>query len=107
MGADAPTADAGVEAHRPELVGGRGVFDSPRVCQARARKLWARTRNGHYLLNPAMQLRRGEGWQPVLEALSFDWLNRGTASAKPFGTSPASVVAQLKERLSGRLNELF
>ena len=27
-----------------------------------ARKLWGRTRNGHYLLNPAMLLRKGETW---------------------------------------------
>jgi AAA domain/UvrD-like helicase C-terminal domain/Ankyrin repeat len=72
-----------------------------------ARKLWARTRNGHYLLNPAMQLRRGEGWQPVYEALRLDWLDQGAVTAKPFGGSPATVVHRLEERLAGKSDELF
>jgi hypothetical protein len=72
-----------------------------------ARKLWARTRNGHYLPNPAMQLRRGGGWQPVYDALKLDWVDRGTGTDEQFGTRPALVVARLTERLAGNSEELF
>ena len=34
-----------------------------------ARKLWMRSRNGHYLPNPAMLLRQRDGWRPVYGAL--------------------------------------
>jgi hypothetical protein len=61
-----------------------------------ARKLWARTRNGHYLPNPELQLRRGEAWQPLYEALRLDWVDRGTGSAKFFGMRPLQVVAAMK-----------
>ena len=72
-----------------------------------ARKLWARTRNGHYLPNPAMQLRKGESWQPVYEALKFDWVDRGTGTDAMFSLRPASVVGRLSARLAGTLEELF
>ena len=47
-----------------------------------ARKLWARTRNGHYLPNPALLLRgrdeqAEQGWRPVYDALQLDWVDRG------------------------------
>ncbi|VTU46219.1 hypothetical protein SRS16P2_00554 (plasmid) [Variovorax sp. SRS16] len=67
-----------------------------------ARKLWARTRNGHYLPNPAMQLRRGDGWQPVYEALKLDWVDRGTGTDDTFRTRPALAVARASERMAGR-----
>jgi hypothetical protein len=63
-----------------------------------ARKLWARTRNGHYLPNPALQLRRGEGWRPVYEALSLGWVDRGTGNDGMFSVRPAAVVARTRER---------
>lgn len=63
-----------------------------------ARRLWARTRNGHYLPNPELQLRRGEGWQPVYEVLSLDWVDRGTGSGEMFSVRPAGVVAMMRER---------
>ncbi len=72
-----------------------------------ARKLWARTRNGHYLPNPALQLRQGEGWQPVYEALKLDWIDRGTGRDEVFGTGPAASVARLNARLAGGLDEFF
>ena len=72
-----------------------------------ARMLWARTRNGHYLPNPAMQLRRGEDWQPVYEALKLDWVDRGTGTDYKFATRPASIVARVMERLAGTLQEVF
>ncbi|MFM2069604.1 MAG: hypothetical protein RLZZ584_4513, partial [Pseudomonadota bacterium] len=65
-----------------------------------ARRLWARTRNGHYLPNPALQLRRGEGWQPVFEVLQFDWVDRCTGADKPFSTRPAEVLAHMHGRLA-------
>lgn len=72
-----------------------------------ARKLWARTRNGHYLPNPAMQLRRGDGWRPVYEALRLDWVDRGTGTDETFRTRPALVVARVREHLAGTLEEFF
>src|SRR5450759_1993379 len=45
-----------------------------------ARKLWSRTRNGHYLLNPELLVRKGEGWQPVYERLNLPWIDVGTGS---------------------------
>jgi hypothetical protein len=72
-----------------------------------ARKLWARTRNGHYLPNPGMLLRTGEGWAPVYETLGLDWIDRGTGSDEPFSTRPADVVARLTARLAGQEFEFF
>ncbi len=63
-----------------------------------ARKLWARTRNGHYLPNPELLLRDGEGWQPVYRRLELDWVDRGSGSDEPFRIRPAKLL----ERLSGR-----
>ncbi|MCL1961171.1 MAG: hypothetical protein FWG56_05230, partial [Desulfovibrionaceae bacterium] len=47
-----------------------------------ARRLWQRMRNGHYLPNPALQLRvPGEHgqpvWQPVYQVLRLDLIERG------------------------------
>ena len=72
-----------------------------------ARKLWARTRNGHYLPNPALQLRQGEGWQPVYEALNLAWVDRGTGTDRAFTNRPALAVARMTERLAGKGEEVF
>ena len=72
-----------------------------------ARKLWARTRNGHYLPNPGLLLRKGEGWAPVFEALRLDWIDRGTGTDKPYITRPAAAVASLTARLAGQAREQF
>jgi hypothetical protein len=45
-----------------------------------ARKLWVRARNGYYLPNPAMQLRVGDSWVPVDEALALAWIDRAAAA---------------------------
>jgi hypothetical protein len=66
-----------------------------------ARMLWARTRNGHYLPNPGLQLRRGESWQPLYEALGLDWVDRGTGSDRMFSVRPGAVVAGIKPRPAG------
>jgi hypothetical protein len=63
-----------------------------------ARKLWARTRNGHYLPNPEMLLRKGDAWRPVYEALSLDWVDRGTGSDAMFGARPVGVVDRIRQR---------
>jgi hypothetical protein len=63
-----------------------------------ARRLWARTRNGHYLPNPDLQLRRGQAWIPIYEAMSLDWVDRGTGNDGIFSTRPARVVARMRER---------
>ncbi|MEO9102490.1 MAG: AAA family ATPase [Burkholderiaceae bacterium] len=69
-----------------------------------ARKLWARTRNGHYLPNPALLLRTREthqqGWRPVYDALQLDWVDRGCGGDAEHLQRPAATVAQLKERLA-------
>lgn len=72
-----------------------------------ARKLWARARNGHYLPNPVLQLRKGEGWQPVYEALKLDWIERGSGREGIPGASPAAAVATLHARLAGTEEALF
>ena len=72
-----------------------------------ARKLWARTRKGHYLPNPGMLLRCGEGWAPVYEALRLDWIDRGTGTDEPYGVKPVARVQRVRARLSGQEVELF
>ena len=72
-----------------------------------ARKLWARTRNGHYLPNPGLLLRTGEGWAPVYETLGLDWIDRGTGSDGLFSMRPAAAVARLKARLAGQALDPF
>ena len=72
-----------------------------------ARKLWARTRNGHYLPNPALQLRQGDGWQPVYEVLKLEWVDRGTGTDRAFSNRPALAVTRMRERLAGKAEEFF
>ena len=72
-----------------------------------ARRLWARTRNGHYLPNPVMLLRRGEDWRPVYEAIKLDWVDQGTGGDTAHGTRPMSVVTGLKDRSAGNVEEFF
>jgi hypothetical protein len=54
-----------------------------------------------------LQLRQGEGWQPVYEALKLDWVDRGTGMDRAFSTRPALAVARMTERLAGKVEELF
>ena len=66
-----------------------------------ARKLWARTRNGHYLPNPALLLRKGDDWQPVYEALEIEWVDRGLAGSEDiFESRPLAAVEMLRKRLA-------
>ena len=72
-----------------------------------ARKLWARTRNGYYLPNPAILLRQRDGWRPVYDALELDWVDRGSGSEGTYRTRPAAAVARLNDRLAGVADEYF
>ena len=60
-----------------------------------ARQLFARSKHGHYLPNPAMLLRQGEGWVPVYDALGLAWLEAGCGSDLPYRSTPAWTVARL------------
>lgn len=60
-----------------------------------ARQLFARARHGHYLPNPEMLLRQGEGWRPVYDALGLDWLEAGCGSEEAYRRAPAAAVARL------------
>jgi len=60
-----------------------------------ARQLWVRSRHGHYLPNPAMQVRDGDAWRPVYELLNLVWIDRGCGRDKDYAPRPAAVVARL------------
>ena len=60
-----------------------------------ARRLWRRARHGRYLPNPALLLRRGEGWQPVYEALNLAWIDRGCGGKTLYWVPPAQLLSQL------------
>jgi hypothetical protein len=67
------------ERRRREYV--NGVLARGEACSRYrpARRLWVRERQGHYVPNPALQLRvrqpdGSEAWRPILEALDTAWL---------------------------------
>jgi hypothetical protein len=64
-----------------------------------ARRLWMRTKNGHYFPNPAMQRREGEGWQPVYDRLALDWIDRGCGGGRDLDPQPrpAASIASLRQ----------
>jgi hypothetical protein len=64
-----------------------------------ARRLWARAKNGHYFPNPQMQLRDGEGWQPVYERLALDWIDRGCGRDTDYRPRPVESVQWLRQAL--------
>jgi hypothetical protein len=61
-----------------------------------ARKLWCRVQHGHYLPNPALLLRHGEGWQPVYEVLNLPWIDQGCSRESMYWMPPAELVARLR-----------
>lgn len=63
-----------------------------------ARQLWARTRQGHYLPNPALKLRQGEGWQAVYEVMALDWVDRGCGNDAIWTLGPGQTVDALRTR---------
>jgi hypothetical protein len=60
-----------------------------------ARKLWVRAGNGHYLPNPALQLRTGDAWTPVYTVMALDWVDRGCSGDSPYRPPPQALVAAL------------
>lgn len=67
------------ERRRREYV--NGVLARGEACSRYrpARRLWVRERQGHYVPNPALQLRvrqpdGSEAWRPILEVLNAAWL---------------------------------
>jgi hypothetical protein len=60
-----------------------------------ARKLWARTSNGYYLPNPALQLRSGDNWTPVYAVMALDWVDRGCGDGEFYRPKPLELVARL------------
>jgi hypothetical protein len=64
-----------------------------------ARRLWVRTKNGHYFPNPQMQLREGEGWQPVYERLALDWIDRGCGREIDHRPRPVESIQWVREAL--------
>jgi len=62
-----------------------------------ARQLWVRARSGHYLPNPEMRLRQGDGWVPVYDLLALDWIDRGCGEpGDEYQSTPGAVAAGLK-----------
>ena len=71
-----------------------------------SRKLWVRTFNGHYLPNPALQLRQhadtlDPSWRAVYEVLNLAWVDEGTLEPGHWYPSQASVIDLAKQRVSG------
>jgi len=62
-----------------------------------ARRLWVRARNGHYFPNPQMQMRAGEGWQPVYEQLALDWIDRGCGREIDHRPRPLESIQWVRE----------
>ena len=61
-----------------------------------ARKLWLRTKNGHYLPNPNLQLRTPSAndslWQPVMQVLNVPWVDAGTKRAASWSPSLVELL---------------
>ncbi len=64
-----------------------------------ARRLWVRTKNGHYFPNPQMQLRVGDGWQPVYERLALHWIDRGCGREISYLPRPSESIQWVRESL--------
>ena len=68
-----------------------------------ARRLWVRTKNGHYFPNPQLQLRADEhadaGWKPVYERLALGWIDRGCGREIDYRPRPADSIQWVRETL--------
>ncbi|MCW5321512.1 hypothetical protein D5039_10230 [Verminephrobacter aporrectodeae subsp. tuberculatae] len=65
-----------------------------------ARRLWARTTNGHYLPNPHLQLRAhaaadAPAWRPVYQVLNLAWADAGSFNPQVWGASLKNYVDSL------------
>lgn len=65
-----------------------------------ARRLWVRTKNGHYFPNPQMQLRSGEGWAPAYDRLALDWIDRGCGREISYRPRPAESLQWAREAMA-------
>lgn len=65
-----------------------------------ARRLWVRTKNGHYFPNPEMQLRAGDGWQAAYEQLALDWIDRGCGREIDHRPRPSESIQWAREALA-------
>ncbi len=65
-----------------------------------ARRLWVRTKNGHYFPNSEMQLRSGDGWQAVYEQLALNWIDRGCGREIDHRPRPAESIQWAREALT-------
>lgn len=65
-----------------------------------ARRLWVRTKNGHYFPNPDMQLRAGEGWQSVYEQMALTWIDRGCGREIDRRPRPSESIQWAREALA-------
>ncbi len=69
-----------------------------------ARQLWVRTRNGHYLPNPLLQLRSARDaqvWEPVYKVLNLPWIALGTAETEHFYADLTDLVEHARKRALG------
>ncbi|HWK84732.1 MAG TPA: UvrD-helicase domain-containing protein [Caldimonas sp.] len=64
-----------------------------------ARRLWVRTKNGHYFPNPQMQLRAADDWQPVYERLALHWIDRGCGREIDHRPRPVESIQWVREAL--------
>lgn len=64
-----------------------------------ARRVWVRTKNGHYFPNPLMLLRAGEGWQSVYERFALGWIDRGCGREIDHRPRPAESIQWVRESL--------
>ena len=62
-----------------------------------ARRLWVRTRNGHYFPNPQMQLRVGADWQPVYTLMALEWVDQGCGREVHYLPRPRESIAWVQE----------
>jgi hypothetical protein len=60
-----------------------------------ARKLWVRASSGHYLPNPALQLRTADAWTPVYTVMALDWVDRGCGDGELYRPKPLELVQRL------------
>jgi hypothetical protein len=67
-----------------------------------ARKLWIRTKNGHYLPNPQMSLRSQDpetaGWCTVYETLNLAWVDAGTNRSVSWAESLADWLGPKRQQ---------
>ena len=70
-----------------------------------ARRLWVRTKNGHYFPNPQMQLRAGDDWQPVYDRLALAWIDRGCGREIDHRPRPVESIQWVREALERVVQE--